>query len=244
MTSGGARRDPLLGVWTTLGEPRFTREIMASGVGWVGLDQQHGHFDDRALRDTLGMRPVDGAPVLVRVAANDAALIGRALDAGADGVVVPLVGSVADAEAAVAASRYPPHGARSWGPLHGSRAAHTPGDDAGPHAVPLCSVMIETAAALDAVEDIAAVSGVDMVFVGPFDLSLALGEDVDHLLRRGADGSPLRRTARACAAAGIRAGAYAGTPERAGLLSAAGFTWVAATTDAALVTLGVGALRQ
>ncbi|MHA7208970.1 HpcH/HpaI aldolase family protein [Arthrobacter sp. MDT1-65] len=236
---------PLLGTWATLGEPRLTAEIARSGVDWVGLDAQHGHFDDRALRDTMAPRPTPAVPMLVRVAANDAALIGRALDAGADGVVVPLVDSVADAEAAVAASHYPPHGARSWGPLPGSRPVTGPGSDGGTHPVPLCAVMIETAAALDAVEAIAAVPGVDMIFVGPFDLSLALGLHVDDLLAAHAGGEgPLARILHACTLAGIRAGAYAGTPERAVLLAAAGFQWIAATTDAALVSLGVEEMRR
>jgi 4-hydroxy-2-oxoheptanedioate aldolase len=242
MTDASTAHDPLLGVWATLGEPRFTRELATAGAGWVGLDAQHGHFDDRALRETLRQRDAGSAPMLVRVASREAALIGRALDAGADGVVVPLVDSVADAQAAVAASHYPPLGARSWGPLHGSLPAYGPGSDTGKHAVPLCAVMIETAAGLDAVELIAAVPGVDMIFVGPFDLSLALGLTVDELLAARSVDAPLPRITRACAAAGILAGAYAGTPERAALLAAAGFGWIAATTDAGLLALGAESL--
>lgn len=235
----------MLGAWATLGEPRLTAELARSGFGWVALDAQHGHFDDRSLRDALGGRTADMAPMLVRVAANDAALIGRALDAGADGVIVPLVSTVDDARAAVAASHYPPLGARSWGPLHGSRPVHSPGSDGVVHRpVPLCAVMIETAGALDDVEEIAVVPGVDMIFVGPFDLSLALGLDVDDLLAATDGDAPLARIARACSGAGIRAGAYAGTPERAVLLAAAGFDWIASTTDSALLPLGVQAVRQ
>lgn len=244
MTFDPARHDPLLGAWATLGEPRLTTELARSGVGWVGLDAQHGHFDDRSLRDTLGRRSADSAPLLVRVAANDAALIGRALDAGADGVVVPLVSSVTDAAAAVAATHYPPRGARSWGPLPGSRPAHAPAPDDAAPAVPLCAVMIESASALATVEAIAAVPGVDMIFVGPFDLSLALGLDVDDLLSSAEDDAPLARIVRACRRAGILTGAYAGTAERASLLAASGFDWIAATTDTGLLSLGVQALRE
>ena len=244
MTTEPAVHDPLLGAWATLGEPRLTLELARSGVGWVGLDAQHGHFDDRSLRDALALRAADAAPMLVRVAANDAALIGRALDAGSDGVVVPLVNSVADATAAVSASHYPPRGARSWGPLPGSRAVHGPGSDDAPLAVPLCAVMVETVAALAAVEGIAAVPGVDMIFVGPFDLSLALGLDIDDLLSSAEDDAPLARIARACRQAGIRAGAYAGSSDRAALLAAAGFDWIAAATDTGLLALGVQALRD
>lgn len=244
MTPDTRIRSPRTGAWLTLGEPRLTRELAQTDVGWLGLDAQHGHFDDRSLRDALGGRTAGTAPILVRVAANDPALIGRALDAGADGVIVPLVSSVADAEAAVAASRYPPSGARSWGPLPGTRSVHAPGSDHTEHAVPLCSVMIETAAALDSVEAIASVAGVDMIFVGPFDLSLALGRDVDDVLSSRHEEAPLARIARACSAAGIQAGAYAGSPERAGLLAAAGFRWIAATTDTGLLSLGVAVVLQ
>ncbi len=236
--------DPLLGAWATLGEPRLTNELALSGLGWVGLDAQHGHFDDRSLRETLGSQPVGAAPRLVRVASNNAELIGRALDAGADGVIVPLVSTVADAEAAAAASHYPPRGARSWGPLHGSRPVHSPGSDGGRHAVPLCSVMIETAEALEAVGEIAAVPGIDMIFVGPFDLSLALGLEVDGMLGAQGDAAPLARIVSACSAAGIEAGAYAGTAERAAVLAAAGFRWIASTTDVGLLALGIESLRH
>ncbi|MHA7281458.1 HpcH/HpaI aldolase family protein [Arthrobacter sp. TMS2-4] len=244
MTFEPTDHDPLLGAWATLGEPRLTTELARSGVGWVGLDAQHGHFDDRSLRDTLGRRTAGSAPLLVRVAANDATLIGRALDAGADGVIVPLVSSVTDAVAAVAASHYPPQGARSWGPLPGSRPVDGAGPDDAPRAVPLCAVMIETAAALEAVEAIAAVPGVGMIFVGPFDLSLALGMDVDDLLSSAEDDAPLARIVRACRQAGILTGAYAGSTERAFLLAASGFGWIAAATDTGLVSLGVCALRE
>lgn len=244
MTADATVHDPLLGVWATLGETRLTRELAGAGFGWVALDAQHGHFDDRSLREALLHRPAGSAPMLVRVGANDPALIGRALDAGADGVVVPLVDSVADALAASSASHYPPLGTRSWGPLHGSRPVHAPGGDAGPHAVPLCAVLIETAAGLDAARDIAAVDGVDMLFVGPFDLSLALGLQVDELLAATDDDAPLPRIVRACRDAGITAGAYAGSPERAALLAASGFHWIASTTDTALLALGVAGLRE
>jgi 4-hydroxy-2-oxoheptanedioate aldolase len=244
MTMTATLHDPLLGAWATLGEPRLANELAQSGLGWVGLDAQHGHFDDRSVRETLGYQPVSAAPRLVRVASNSAMLIGRALDAGADGVIVPLVSTVADAAAAVAASHYPPHGSRSWGPLHGSRPVHGPGSDGGRHPVPLCSVMIETAEALEAVGEIAAVPGVDMIFVGPFDLSLALGLDIDEMLGSQDVDAPLARIVRACSAAGIEAGAYAGTPERAVVLAGAGFRWIASTTDVGLLALGVESLGQ
>ena len=107
--------DVRYGVWATLGEPRTAAALAGSGLDWVVLDQQHGHFDDRAMRETYGLTPGRAVPLLVRVRANDAGLIGRVLDAGGDGVIVPLVDSAEEAAAAVAAAHHPPRGTRSWG---------------------------------------------------------------------------------------------------------------------------------
>lgn len=217
------------GVWATLGEPRTAAALEASGLDWVTLDMQHGHFDDRAVRGTLGLRRDRRVPVLVRVRANDAGLIGRPLDAGADGVIVPLVDSPEEAAAAVAAAHHPPKGTRSWGYLPGS-------DEHGP--APFVAVMIETAEALAAVEAIAAVPGVDMLFVGPFDLSLRLGTTVDALLAGDGPDAPLPRVLAAARRAGVLAGAFGAIPERAAVLARLGFRWVVVTTDVGLVTAG------
>lgn len=214
---------------------------LAAGLDWVCLDQQHGRWDDGrvlAALDTLSSGPPGDGRLLVRVRSLDDGLIGRALDAGAHGVVVPMVESVEQARAAVAAVRYPPAGRRSFGAINAPHGA--PSDTAAANAANLCAVMIETSAALDAVEQIASVPGVDLLFVGPFDLSLALGTDVDALLADAA--GPLRRVAVAAAAAGIRAGAYAGEPARALRLAQLGFTVVAATSDTDVVERGLSAV--
>ncbi|WP_424347702.1 HpcH/HpaI aldolase family protein [Kocuria sp. CH-021] len=227
------------GVWATLGEARTVLALERAGFDWVGVDAQHGHFDDAAVRGLFALRRAPSAPVLVRVAANDLTLIGRALDAGADGVVVPLVQDAAQAEAAVAAAHFPPRGARSWGPLPGSRDAAGVADLPRP----LCAVMVETASAVAGVRAIAAVPDLDMVFVGPFDLALALGRDVDELVADTAADAPLPTIVRACREAGVLAGAFAGSPERAAALRAQGFSWIAVTTDAGVLQLGGEAAR-
>lgn len=237
MPSGGGVR---AGVWATLGDARTTLALERSGFGWVGVDAQHGHFDDAALRLLFALRHVVTAPVLVRVAAGDPALIGRALDAGADGVIVPLVEDAAQAEAAVSAAHHPPRGTRSWGPLPGTHGAASGQGDA-PR--PLCAVMVETARAVTDVAAIAATPDVDMVFVGPFDLALALGRDVDDLLADTAEDAPLPRIARACRDAGVLLGAYAGSPARAAALQAQGASWIAVATDTGVLQLGSEAAR-
>ncbi|MDH2445019.1 aldolase/citrate lyase family protein [Amnibacterium sp. CER49] len=222
---GGVR----LGAWATLGEPRGAAALEASGLDWLLLDMQHGHFDDRAVRETLALRRSPLVPLLVRPPSDDPAGIGRALDSGADGVIVPLVESAAQAEAVVAAAHLPPRGGRSLGLLHGVDRVPGPG---GPK--PFVAVMVETAAGLDRVEEIAATAGLDMVFVGPFDLSLALGTTIPALLEER-DGV-LARVLAACRTAGVLAGAFgAGRPEAFARL---GFDWVAAALDTELLASG------
>jgi 4-hydroxy-2-oxoheptanedioate aldolase len=224
-----------LGVWAMLGEPRTAAALEHAGFDWLVLDAQHGHFDDRTVRETLTLRREHRVPLLVRTRANDAGLIGRALDAGADGVVVPLVQSAAEAEAAVSAASYPPRGIRSWGPLPGLERVDSP--TGGPPA-PFVAVMVETAQGLADIEAIARTPGLDLVFVGPFDLSLSLGTTVDGLLGDDGDASVLQRILAACEAAGVAAGAFGASVPRARRFVELGFTWVIAALDTGVLDAG------
>jgi 4-hydroxy-2-oxoheptanedioate aldolase len=213
-----------------LGEARTTAALEHSGFDWVLLDQQHGHFDDAAVRATFALRREHHVPMLVRPDANRADLIGRALDAGADGVIVPLVESGAEAEAAVAAAAYPPRGIRSFGPLPGLEPTRRPR--------PFVGVMVETAAGLEDVEAIARTPDLDLVFVGPFDLSSSLGTTVDDLLADDRPDGPLGRILAACGAAGVRAGAFGATEPRARRFVELGFTDVVAALDTSVLAAG------
>ncbi|WP_194291378.1 HpcH/HpaI aldolase family protein [Cumulibacter manganitolerans] len=235
-----APRPTRTGVWATIGEPRLAAALEATGFDWVCLDGQHGHFDDRAVRETLALRGKPAATVLTRVLRNDVGLIGRALDAGADGVIVPMVQSAAEAEDVVRAAHYSPRGARSFGPMHG--AAY--GTTTGLPGRAMSAVMVETQVALDAVDDIARTPDLDMIFVGPFDLSLALGRDIDDVLADRSPDAPLPRVVAACRAAGIVPGAFAGDPRRARAIVEHGFEWVAVTSDVGLLHLGAAEARH
>ena len=230
-----ADTDARLGVWAMLGEPRTTAALEGAGFDWVLLDQQHGHFDDAAVRATFDLRREHRVPMLVRPRANAVDLVGRALDAGADGVIVPLVERAAEAEAAVAAATYPPRGTRSFGPLPGLEPAEP--------AKPFVGVMVETAGGLDDVAAIAAVPDLDLVFVGPFDLSLSLGTTVDDLLADDRPEAPLPRIVAACRAAGVRAGAFGATEPRARRFLELGFTDVVAALDTSVLAAG-GAIAE
>ncbi len=224
-------------------DERVVSALHRAGFDWVCLDAQHGAYDRGSVIRVLAASPVpdDGGaravPILVRAAANDVAGIGTALDAGADGVIIPLVDDAAAAVRAVDACFYPPIGRRSWGPLTGLSGAHVRSVGEANAAV-LCAVMIETEGAVRALDEIAAVEGVGMLFVGPFDLALALGLELDALLADESADSALGRIVAAARAAGLRTGAFGGTPERAARLRERGFDHVVVGTDTSLIALG------
>lgn len=230
--------DTELGSWSLWGARESAAALALLDFDWIGLDAQHGRFDDARVIDAIsGIRAVKAElPVWVRVRSNDDGLIGRALDAGADGVIVPMVDDASGAADAVAASKYAPHGRRSLGPsLQGGGYTAAAGD-------PGCAVMVETATGLANCEAIAQTPGLRMIFVGPWDLALALGLSLDELLALEGGESPLVRIAAACAAAGIRAGAYAGTPERGRVLRELGFQTVAIATEDSLFAAGAASV--
>ncbi|WP_382305128.1 HpcH/HpaI aldolase/citrate lyase family protein [Herbiconiux sp. UC225_62] len=227
---------PSTGLWATLGHPHTAAAMAVDGIDWICLDAQHGRFDDAAMLDALDHLRLRRTRVLVRVLAARDDVIGRALDGGADGVIVPLVSSAAEAGESVAAAFYPPIGRRSWGPM--IDPAPNPAQ-ANEHV--LCAVMVETAEALDRVEEIAATPHLGMIFVGPFDLSLALGLDLEEMIDDLDTNSPLQRVVRACRSAGIAAGVFAGAPERASRLRRHGFDAVSISTDARVLADGAAA---
>jgi 4-hydroxy-2-oxoheptanedioate aldolase len=144
-------------------------------AGWdcILIDQQHGLGGHDAMVGCLTAAKAAGLPALVRVADNDQGLIGRALDGGAQGVVCPLIYSAQDAERFVRAVKYPPRGTRSWGPYRAQfniPGQYVPQANGWTIACP----QIETKGALDELDDILNIEGVDMICFGPNDLSAAL----------------------------------------------------------------------
>ena len=139
------------------------------------IDLQHGSIDYQAAVPMLQAISTTSKTPLVRVPWNDPAIIGKLLDAGAYGVICPMVNTRAQCEAFVAACRYPPKGNRSFGP---QRAVLYAGTDytAKANDTILTMAMIETVEALDNLEAILAAPGLDAIYVGPSDLSLSMGE--------------------------------------------------------------------
>ncbi|GAA3846907.1 aldolase/citrate lyase family protein [Streptomyces phyllanthi] len=225
-------REPLVGYWSVLDSPVSTERIARLGYDYVALDAQHGLIDHAGVLASLTAIDTKGSTAvgLVRVEANDPSPIGKALDAGAAGVIVPLIDSAQDAADAVAAVRYPPLGRRSYGPM---RAALRIGPDpADAHRETVVLAMIETAEGLAHVEEICATEGLDGVYVGPSDLRIAIGGTTSRDPAVAAEFEAALVTVRtAAAAAGIAAGIHTGDGAAAAKRLAEGFTFATVACD-------------
>lgn len=222
------RGEATVGGWLSIGSP-FSAEVMAhAGFDWLCLDLQHGPIDRGQATAMLQAIATTQTVPFVRVPWNEPAAIMRWLDAGALGVVVPLVNDRAGAERAVAACRYPPAGIRSsgayrpelaWGPGHARRA----GSEIA------CIVMVETAEALENLDDIVSTPGLDAVYVGPSDLAYGLG------LAPGSDDPRLERAVErvleACRLRGVAAGIHTNSSARCADYLRRGFRMVTLGSD-------------
>src|SRR4051812_2670430 len=230
---GGSSR----GVWCQDASPGMVARLAGLGFDWVCLDAQHGRYSRTEIIDVARSFPAGVAELVVRVPSGDFVAIGAALDAGARAVIVPQVESAAQAQDAVAATFYPPIGGRSMGQFGRIWDGATLTAEQA-NRTTTCAVMIESAAALLAVEEIAAVEGVGQLFVGPHDLSLSLGTTVPTLLDDDSETSPLARIVQAGAAYGRTVGGFAGTPEIADRFREHGITCVAVASDLWITAAG------
>lgn len=226
-----------VGAWCSIGSS-YVAEILAScGFDWLCVDMQHGFAADADLLPMLQAAAITRTPVLVRVPRLEPGLIGRALDAGAGGVIVPMVNTAAQAREAVRACRYPPGGIRSWGPARLQLA--DPGYAAGPANEKVgCVVMAETREAMRNLGEIAAVQGISAVFVGPSDLAVDMGLEPRRGPIDGEHAATLASIPRTCREHGRTAGIFCGTLEAVAQFQAMGYTMLAAVTDAALIRQG------
>jgi 4-hydroxy-2-oxoheptanedioate aldolase len=163
-----------LGAWLSLSDPHLAEVAATAGYDYVCIDMQHGRSDISAVRYLLHAMARAPAIPIVRVPWNEPGIIGQALDAGALGIIVPMVNTPADAQRAADACRYPPAGIRSYGPLMVA-ARYGPSYPAEANAAVACIVMIETREAVERIDEILAVGGIDAVYVGPSDLSMTYG---------------------------------------------------------------------
>ncbi|MEX8518670.1 MAG: HpcH/HpaI aldolase/citrate lyase family protein [Leptothrix sp. (in: b-proteobacteria)] len=216
----------------------FAAETMAH-QGWdtLTIDLQHGMVGYQAMLPMLQAVSTTATVPLVRVPWLEPGILMKALDAGAYGVICPMVNTREDAQKLVAWTHYAPRGTRSFGP---TRALLYGGADYPQHAndTIVTFAMIETAAALDNLDEILSVEGLDAIYIGPSDLSLALGctptfDDVDPKAAEAIDHILARAKAH-----GVVAGIHNGTPEAALKRIAKGFQFVTVSSDARLMAAG------
>jgi 4-hydroxy-2-oxoheptanedioate aldolase len=226
---GWSAGERTVGTWCTVPHRAAVEVVAQAGFDWVIVDWQHGHFGAESLASMIDAAAFAGAVPLVRVPVNESWMIQKALDLGGYGVVVPLVNTAADARRAAEATRYPPRGVRSFGPVRASRAiGWEPGQADGEV---VCIVQIETAEALRNAEAIAATPGVDALFVGPADLALSLrlplgAPELDERVRPVLD---------AAARCGLPVGRHSDTAEEARAAFAREFRFVAVASDMELL---------
>ena len=219
-----------LGAWISLRDPLLAEVAGLAGYDYVVVDLQHGMSDLQQVMMSLHALTRSGAVPIVRVPWNEPGIIGRVLDAGAMGVIIPMVNSPAEAAQAVAACRYAPVGSRSFGPL-GAAARYGPSYASTANTDVACIPMIETKGAVESIDEILAVPGIDAVYVGPADLSLTYGlppapdNDVD------AFNDALAAVVAGCQRAGVVPGIHANV-SLAAKRHAAGFRMITVGLDA------------
>ena len=227
---------PAFGYSLGLGSPRAAELLSQSGVDFLLLDRQHGSWgDDSTIAALLAMHGNPATP-MARVARNDYTLIGRLLDEGMMGIIVPMVHTAADAKAAADACRFPPTGERSWG---WGRASAYGGDYAEWIDEQLfVAVQIESAQAVENVEAIMATPGVDGCWTGPSDLALSLGFHPSQMDERDEHAHALEKIIEACNNTGTIPGIAGRGIEDAAQRAQQGFRFIVATSDVGLLGQG------
>lgn len=242
--SGLGRGKTMFMAWCGLAEPAIPGYLAREpGFGAVALDMQHGVIDFLAATRAIPLVAAAGKPCIPRIPLGEFGTASRLCDAGASGIIAPMINSVEDARRFAAAVKFPPVGERSWGPhpaitLSGLSMAEY---FAKANDFVLTFAMIETREALDRIDAIVAVPGIDAILIGPSDLSIGLsggarldpegaevGKAIDHALARAHGASKF-------------AAIYAPTGERAADFAKRGYDLVAIGSDIGFLRAGAGA---
>jgi 4-hydroxy-2-oxoheptanedioate aldolase len=233
--------------WCSLPYPLVAETLGREGFAAVTIEGQHGLWDVASMLTGIAAVRQGGAAPVVRVPVGDFALASRVLDFGAEGLIAPMINTSADARAFAASAKYPPVGERSWGPHRVTALAGLPDQsvylrEANDHVITLA--MIETRTALDNLDAIIETPGIDGLFLGPSDLSIALsdgksldptGEEVDRALDR---------MVAAAQKTGKIPGAFCHTAERAAALDKRGVRFLAVMSDIAMLRAGIAAAMK
>lgn len=173
-----AGKSPAFGAWQMLPGANHARIMARSGFDWILVDTEHGNIDDAQMHEAVGAIAACGVSPIVRVAANEGWMVKRVLDAGAHGILVPLIDTAEDARKMVEAAKYPPMGKRGFGAPFALEAFGNPSTTdyfLQSNDVLITAVQIETKSGLENVDAIAKVPGIDVLLVGPYDLGNNIG---------------------------------------------------------------------
>lgn len=221
---------PTIGAWCSIGNSFSAEVIGRAGFDWACIDLQHGLVSANDLLPMIQALSLTHTPSLVRVGWNEPAAIMRVLDLGAQGVVVPLVENASDAARAVDAARYPPHGHRSWGPIRPAQEIRGFSPAIGDRRT-LVIVQVETVVAVERLDEILAVPGLDGVMVGPNDLTMSAG-GAPTMTPAGRYRELVLEIARQSRGRGVVAGIFCGSVDVALGWLEVGFDMLAVASDA------------
>jgi 4-hydroxy-2-oxoheptanedioate aldolase len=241
-----ADRLPCRGLWLSLPSAASARLLARMPVDWLAVDAEHGPMGAETMTQMVAAIADAGRAPLVRVAHGSVENVKRALDAGALGIIAPMINSVAEAEAVVAAAKFPPLGQRSFGSawagltLELSMVDYVREADSQTLVFP----QIESTQALENLDAIVRVPGIDGVFVGPVDLSISLGVDPDPDDPHPRVLEALDEVLRATGAQGLPAGIYCSTAAGATERIRQGFLLVNVVSDVGALLQGVRAQLQ
>jgi 4-hydroxy-2-oxoheptanedioate aldolase len=229
--------------WCNLGSPIVAETIAREGFGCVVLEQQHGLWDTASIVTGIGAVHYAGSTPAMRVPLADFAFVSRALDMGAEAIIAPMINSAADARQFVAA-KYPPLGERSWGAtramtLQGKTSAVDYLREANDGTLTLA--MIETQTALANVDAIAAIPGIDALFIGPYDLSTTLSGGKAQDIQAPKVERAIDQICLAAKKAGKIPGIYCRDVERALAMAKRGFRFLAVGSDLGILREGAAA---
>jgi len=239
--------ETVFSAWTTLASPLVVEAIAREGFAAVNLDAQHGMWDMATLIAGIGAVRAGGASALVRVPLEDFALVSRALDLGAEAIIAPMINNASDARRFAAAAKYPPLGERSWGPV---RAMMLQGQSAPTDYLraandgTLTMAMIETPAALNNVEEIAATPGIDCLFIGPYDLATSLNAGQAQDITAPEVERAIDEICAAAKKAGKIPAIYARDAARALAMAKRGFRFIGVASDLNILRDGAAAILK
>jgi len=231
---------PTFTAWMGMTDSIMPDTLAREDFDSITFDMQHGMHTEASVASGISMAALAGKPSLVRIPVAAFPLASRMLDFGAVGIIAPMINSVEDARQLVAYTKFPPLGERSWGPL---RAIPLTGLDMNTYLrtanrFVTTIAMIETRAAMDALDGILSVEGIDGVFVGPSDLSIALSDGTEVNARAAAVDTALDHILARARAHGKHASAFVVSGARAGEIAARGYAMVTLGTDTHLIQVG------